>query len=520
MIIGDLRAGAGLMAVIGASGFVLFGPGSAAYATTITVNTVQDELNADGNCSLREAIQAANTDSAVDGCAAGSGADTIVLAAGTYTLSIVGRDENASASGDLDITSNLTVNGGAATSTIIDGAGLDRVFHIGPGVTAGISGMTIQNGNLGAAGPGAGGGVGIFNDSGSTLTLTDITVSGNTGGTGGAGLTNSGTLLTLVNSTVSGNSTGGPGGGGILNGFGSTLSVVKSTISGNTSGAGGGILNDGGTVIMTNSAVSGNTVTGIEGGGIWQAFPGTGSLTVNSSTIANNSAASGGGIKVSAGTATLKNTIVANSPGGGNCNGPISSAGHNLSRDSSCPFSSSGDLNNTNPLLGPLEVSGGTTATHTLLASSPAIDAGSGDCPPPATDQRGIARPQGAACDIGASEVYSFNGFFQPVDNLPVFNLVKAGSGVPVKFSLGGFKGLAIFAAGFPQSTKVDCSTTAPQDNIEQTLTAGGSSLSFDASLDQYTYALKTDKAWASTCRKLEVKLIDGRTYGANFKFK
>src|SRR5437899_746823 len=79
----------------------------AAYAATILVTTTADELNADGDCSLRDAIQAANTDAAVDTCPAGSGADTIVVPAGSYALSIAGIGENANASGDLDITSDL-----------------------------------------------------------------------------------------------------------------------------------------------------------------------------------------------------------------------------------------------------------------------------------------------------------------------------------------------------------------------------------------------------------------------------
>src|SRR5439155_10377852 len=90
--------------------------------------------------------------------------------------------------------------------------------------------------------------------------------------------------------------------------------------------------------------------------------------------------------------------------------------------------------------------------TIALQPGSPAIDdAVLANCPP--TDQRGVTRPQGAGCDIGAFElelVFNFTGFFQPVDNPPVYNRVKAGSGIPVKFSLGGDQGLDIFATDFP----------------------------------------------------------------------
>jgi hypothetical protein len=116
--------------------------------------------------------------------------------------------------------------------------------------------------------------------------------------------------------------------------------------------------------------------------------------------------------------------------------------------------------------------------------------------------------------------IFNWSGFFQPVDNLPVFNQVKAGSAIPVMFGLGGNKGLNIFAAGYPQSKKIACDSSAPLDDIEQTVTAGGSSLSYDPLANLYNYVWKTDKSWAGTCRQLIVKLIDGTFQYANFKFK
>jgi hypothetical protein len=88
-----------------------------------------------------------------------------------------------------------------------------------------------------------------------------------------------------------------------------------------------------------------------------------------------------------------------------------------------------------------------------------------------------------------------------------------------VKFSLAGDQGLNIFAAGSPTSQKITCDSSDPIDVIEETVTAGGSSLSYDASNNQYNYVWKSDKAWAGTCRQLSVKLIDGTTHLANFKF-
>ena len=115
---------------------------------------------------------------------------------------------------------------------------------------------------------------------------------------------------------------------------------------------------------------------------------------------------------------------------------------------------------------------------------------------------------------------FTFNGFFQPVDNLPTLNVVKAGRAIPVKFSLGGYFGLNIFAAGYPTSNVAPCNAAADDDVIELTVNAGTSSLSYDASTDTYTYVWKTDKLWANSCRQLRVKLTDGSVHAANFSFK
>jgi hypothetical protein len=119
---------------------------------------------------------------------------------------------------------------------------------------------------------------------------------------------------------------------------------------------------------------------------------------------------------------------------------------------------------------------------------------------------------------------FNFHGFFQPVDNQPTMNAVKAGSAVPVKFDLSGNQGLAIFAAGYPKTKVISCSDSSPQDDIESTVAAGGSSLSYDGTVNpptgQYIYVWKTDKAWVGTCRELDVMLVDGTTRSAKFKFK
>jgi probable HAF family extracellular repeat protein len=116
-----------------------------------------------------------------------------------------------------------------------------------------------------------------------------------------------------------------------------------------------------------------------------------------------------------------------------------------------------------------------------------------------------------------------FHGFFQPVNNNGVFNVVKAGSGIAVKFDLSGDQGLAVFADGYPRSVPIDESGTADEDLIEETVSAGNSGLHYDATVNppvgQYIYVWKTDKSWAGTSRQLQVKLSDGHVFTANFRF-
>lgn len=116
---------------------------------------------------------------------------------------------------------------------------------------------------------------------------------------------------------------------------------------------------------------------------------------------------------------------------------------------------------------------------------------------------------------------YNWNGFLQPVDNLPVVNVVKAGSAVPVKFSLGGNMGLDIFASGYPRVVSIIVSEAGTTESvIDETVNAGGSSLTYDAMSNQYIYVWKTNKLWVGSSYQLQVKLKDNTTHVANFKFK
>lgn len=131
-----------------------------------------------------------------------------------------------------------------------------------------------------------------------------------------------------------------------------------------------------------------------------------------------------------------------------------------------------------------------------------------------------------ASCQYNV--VYDFRGFFQPVDMGGVFNRVKAGSSIPVKFSVDGTPGngssgvgseASPVASGYPTSGVLTCNSTAVTDAIEETVAAGSSSLKYDPIADQWVYVWKTSSTWGGTCRQLVVKLADGTTQRANFQF-
>lgn len=125
-----------------------------------------------------------------------------------------------------------------------------------------------------------------------------------------------------------------------------------------------------------------------------------------------------------------------------------------------------------------------------------------------------------SSCQAIVTVLYDFKGFFQPVDNLPVVNLVNAGSAIPVKFSLNGNKGLNIFETGYPVSQQIACGSGSPVSTVEETLTASNTSLNYDPLTDQYIYVWKTEKGWKGTCRQLMVRLADKTSRGAHFQFK
>ncbi|HEX5037175.1 MAG TPA: choice-of-anchor Q domain-containing protein [bacterium] len=283
-------------------------------AATITPDVFTDDPSPhvdDGSCSLREAITAANTDAAVDTCAAGSGADEIVLAPGTYQLTTISTNENANADGDLDVTDELTMTGAGAdpvAGTIIDGNGAvtgDRVIHVvGGSIGLQLFGITVQSGLT------AGDGGGIFVDFQNMLNLVDCRVLGNrtTAGTGGGVAVSFGALV-VDNTVVSDNIANASSGGGIASDFGNILIVNDSSISGNETvlSGGGGIDTTFGNVTIAGSRVTDNKA-GDSGGGIHSSF---GTVSIRDSEISGNEAVSnGGGFHCDFGDTDLQNSVV------------------------------------------------------------------------------------------------------------------------------------------------------------------------------------------------------------------
>ena len=411
-----------------------------ARAASIVVNTNADNTtSADGFCTLREAITNANnnSDTTSDDCAAGSGADTITFAA-DYTITLAGSQLPA-------VNSDITINGNGATKTIIQAnaaanAATYRVLEVRgtPGSSLTLDGVTIRHGVC------AGGcavfvnlGGGIFNEG--ILTITNSTIANNSTNFRGGGIYSSGTV-TITNSTVSNNSATGGEGGGMYNV--GTLTIADSTFSGNLATYGGGMYNLTSSPTISNSTFSGNSATD-NGGGMHNtngssptisnttfsgnsAFSGGGMYnnnsnpTISNSTFSGNSANGiGGGMYNFSSSPTLKNTIIANSTGGDCRNGPLglinAASSHNLIESTgtdacgiTASFGGGNNIVGSDPALNALANNGGFTQTMALQAGSLAIDTGDtttcNNAPVSGKDQRGVTRPLGAGCDIGAYE--------------------------------------------------------------------------------------------------------------------
>lgn len=476
--------------------------------TNVLVDIATDENDGMGvgaGTSLREAIIAANAD---------PDASTITFDAGldgmTIMLTITGNDDT-SAAGDLDVTTDITINGNGATNTVIDAGGDsglgDRLIDVLAGGDLKLNDVTLQNGYDNSF-PGQGGGIrndgrttisgstiannftrsyggGLFNGSGATMAVTNSTITGNiVGFSYGGGIRNEGDL-TVTNSTVSGNSAPSQGGG--ISDTGTSLDIEGSTISGNTSGIGGGLNSSGTGSTAVNSTFSGNMATD-RGGAMYigTAFgnPVANITLVNSTITGNSASAVGGGVYAStyydAGTATLIPTgtgALRNSIITGNAaitafpdvygtfysndtnligeKGGATGIGTGLNNDLSATAAETLDTN--------LADNGGPTLTHALITNSPAINAGTNgdandaDSNPLTTDQRGAGfdRILDNTVDIGA---------FEAAPSTPIMITVTTATDENDGVGVGG--------------------VSLREAIIEVNNNAAGGTITFDASLD------------------------------------
>lgn len=399
-------------------------------------------------CSLRAAIDEAN---------ALPREFAIALPAGDYSIEQAGIQEDANQTGDFDILDDLSIIGAAEDTSIIQGgqdqnSGLDRVFHVLTGTTnLTISNVTVRYGHIPPlSGDGNDDGAGLLNATNASVAISNTTfiqnvvdavgedggavanINGGTvsivnsmildnhakGGIGssGGGLFNAfGSKLIVHNSVISGNIATSKGGGVYSNRDGATVQISDSTISGNHAVVLGGAVQNGATLVMTNTTVSGNS-SNESGGGISNDsadsdFTGSHLTIVNNTADAdNNLVGAGGGLWLEKGAGvTLLNSIIADSPRGGDCansSSTFTDAGYNLSEDGSC-ISNETSLNG-DPMLGNLADNGGFGETHLPDPASKALNtipAGTNGCGTTfSTDQRGEIRPLESSCDVGAVE--------------------------------------------------------------------------------------------------------------------
>lgn len=397
---------------------------------TIVVNTAADEDASNSKCSLREAIIAANANTAYKGCPSGSGTDTITFAA-DYTITLSSQLPA--------ITSSMIINGNGASKTIVQASTCNpvtkpngctpatyRVFEVGFGSNLTLTKLTIRHGNCTGACPtigNRGGGIdnygtltiqnasirsnfaehggGIYNNF-HTPSFSGVTFDANSATLGGA-MYNSNSNPTIQNTTFSGNSASQ--GGGMFNNY-SNPTLTNVTFNGNSATNGGGIRNSNSSPTLKNTTFSSNSAE--YGGGMYNG-DNSAPILINV-TINYNVANYGGGMYNHTSGPKLTNTLIANSLLGGDCFNVFSSllaSTNNLIEDSDYACGLSNGINSNivgrDPNVSALANNGGATRTHALMAGSPAINKGTNTgCP--AADQRGKKRPQGATCDIGAVE--------------------------------------------------------------------------------------------------------------------
>jgi CSLREA domain-containing protein len=400
-------------------------PATSASADVITVTSGADEYNdvpTNTGCTLREAVQAANTNAVFGGCPKGAGADEIKVPL-DVSLSLPGSVEQNNKTGDLDVTGPLTINGadGPGGRAHISVGGIDRALDTAATLT--LQDLEISGGDAGAEKGGAvyAGGQQVHLDrvflhdndayeagalwgvGGAVATVFQSTISHNTAARYGGAFSLQASTLVANESTISDNHVLDPEGlGGAVDQYdsGSVLQLVNSTVSDNSAEVAGGILfenEDGMSITVENSTIAANhdtaTIAGetTEAGGIRVAQPST-DVVVRGSILAGNTVPGG----------------VANCSIAAPVNASMTNT-YNLEDANTCGFGATGtnDLVGVDPQLAPLGAYGGPTPTRALYTGSPAIGAipaAAAICSTALVDQRGFPRPVGGACDIGAFE--------------------------------------------------------------------------------------------------------------------
>lgn len=441
---------------------------------------------------------------------------------GTTTLTdIVATEHTATrAGGAVENRGTLTVNSSTFTNnTALSGGAINATSD----AATSISGSTLS-GNSAANG-------GAIQTSGPTAVISSSFLGNVASQRGGAMTINAGGLTPWVSgSTFDGNSAGAEGGAIRLGPVGGLL-VTGSTFASNQSNVRGGAIDAAGALIVEASTFSANTAPagGAVGNDTGEA------LSIRNATFSANSATAGAAtLHRPQGGGTVSGSILAAAADEVNCIAPVVDGGANLDSGASCGF---GAGNNTPALLGPLADNGGPTATFLPLPGSPALDAidpGQLACPTAtpaagdlATDQRGVIRPQGLKCDIGAVEVevepepvvYTVSPFGKPVTNEPGTTRLTAGDTLPLRFTVtddAGERITDLTGADVTLSVRLtQCGGSTPVVDLEY---AAGSALWLRAE-GSYQVDFKTQKSWAGLCGTVTVSTPNDGERTANLQF-
>jgi Glycine rich protein len=396
-----------------------------------------------------------------------------LLVGGVMLTLLVGSSAAAPVCGGGTCTETFTFTGGAQTWTVPDGvtsATFDVQGAQGGGFDgdfANCLGVTLDGGKGGKA-------------TGTFAVTPGATLQVNVGGQGGGCSTSGISLAGGFNGGGPGGNTGGGGGSDVRSGsyaFADRIIVAGggggSAFQGSAGGVGGGT--SGGDSTPPRGGKGGTQAIGGDGG-ISNCLPlpgpvgGTGDLGTGGAGVAG----------------------AVNSPGGSGGGGGYYGGGGGGQGASGCPNGAGGG--------------------------------GSGFVDPSATStsmESGVRSGNGLVTITYAEPLlYNFTGFFRPISNLPVINVVNAGKGIAIKFSLTGSQGLNIFAAGSPASIPLDPSCISGGAVAEPTSPAGKSGLSYNPTTDTYSYNWKTQKSWKGTCRQFDLGLNDGTFHSALFRFK